>query len=144
VAVFEGHEQRINTATFSRDSRLLATCSSDRTVRLWQIDPLTLASRAATDRERSGASDPTPLSPSVAALGDGTECQVLRGHTDEVFAAAFHPDGKRLASAGRDRAILLWDLERREVVARLPGHSSYIWSLTWSPDGKTLVSGSGD
>jgi hypothetical protein len=73
-----------------------------------------------------------------------TECQVLRGHTDEVFAAAFHPDGTRLATAGRDRAIWLWDLARGEEVARLPGHISYVWSLAFSPDGKTLVSGSGD
>jgi WD40 repeat protein len=76
-------------------------------------------------------------------VGSGA-CQVLHGHTDEVFAVAFHPDGKRLATAGRDGAVWLWDLERGEVVARLPGHSSYIWSLAFSPDGKTLVSGSGD
>jgi hypothetical protein len=69
---------------------------------------------------------------------------VLRGHTDEVFAAAFHPDGTRLATGGRDRAIWLWDLQRGEDVARLTGHTSYIWSLAFSPDGKTLVSGSGD
>jgi hypothetical protein len=30
---------------------------------------------------------------------------VLPGHTGEVFAAAFHPDGTRLATAGRDPAI---------------------------------------
>jgi WD40 repeat protein len=69
---------------------------------------------------------------------------VLRGHTDEVFAVAFHPDGRRLATAGRDRAVWLWDLARGEEVARLPGHTSYVWSLAFSPDGATLVSGSGD
>jgi WD40 repeat protein len=72
------------------------------------------------------------------------ECQVLRGHTDEVFAAAFHPDGTRLATAGRDRAIWLWDLARGAAVARLPGHTSFVWSLAFSPDGQTLASGSGD
>ena len=72
------------------------------------------------------------------------ECQELRGHTDEIFAAAFHPDGTRLATAGRDQAILLWDLARGEEVARLPGHRSYVWSLAFSPDGTTLASGSGD
>jgi hypothetical protein len=61
-----------------------------------------------------------------------------------VFAAAFHPDGARLATGGRDRAVWLWDLERGEEVARLPGHTSYVWSLAFSRDGATLMSGSGD
>jgi hypothetical protein len=71
-------------------------------------------------------------------------CQVLPGHTDEVFTAAFHSDGTRLATAGRDRAVSLWDLAKGEEVARLPGHTSYVWSLAFSPDGTTRVSGSGD
>ena len=69
---------------------------------------------------------------------------MLRGHTDEVFAAAFHPDGTRLATAGRDRAVWLWDLATGQEVARLQGHTSYVWSLAFSPDGTTLASGSGD
>jgi WD40 repeat protein len=79
----------------------------------------------------------------VWQVGSG-ECRVLRGHTDEVFAAAFHPDGRRLATGGRDRAVWLWDLERGEEVARLRGHTSFVWSLAFSQDGATLVSGSGD
>ena len=69
---------------------------------------------------------------------------MLRGHTDEVFAVAFHPDGTRLATAGRDGAVWLWDLARGEEVARLQGHTSFVWSLAFSPDGATLASGSGD
>jgi eukaryotic-like serine/threonine-protein kinase len=124
---FEGHEDAINGAAFSPDGHLLASCSRDRTVRLWQIDPLTLPSPSPTGREDRV-----------------TGCQVLRGHSDEVFAVAFHPDGRRLATAGRDQAIWVWDLARGEEVARLPGHTSYVWSLAFSPDGKTLASGSGD
>jgi WD40 repeat protein/predicted Ser/Thr protein kinase len=126
VARFEGHEKLITSATFSPDSRRLASCSEDFTVRVWRIDAL-----VASPHREGG----------VIRL---TECQVLSGHTDVVLAAAFHPDGTRLATAGRDGAIWLWDLERGEAVARLPGHTSYVWSLAFSPDGKTLVSGSGD
>jgi hypothetical protein len=79
----------------------------------------------------------------VWQIGSGV-CQELRGHTDQVFAVAFHPDGTRLASGGRDRAVWLWDLVRGEEVARLPGHTDFVWSLAFSPDGATLVSGSGD
>jgi WD40 repeat protein len=60
------------------------------------------------------------------------------------FAAAFHPDGRRLVTGDRDRAVWLWDLERGEEVVRLRGHTSFIWSLAFSHDGATLVSGSGD
>jgi WD40 repeat protein/predicted Ser/Thr protein kinase len=127
AARFIGHEELVYSAAFSPDSQRLGTCSADRTVRLWQIDPL------------------TPPSPPGAG-GEGRErgCQVLRGHTDMVFAVAFHPDGTRLATAGRDGAVWLWDVARGEEVARLPGHASYIWSLAFSPDGATLASGSGD
>jgi WD40 repeat protein len=68
----------------------------------------------------------------------------LRGHSDDVFGLAFHPDGNRLASGGRDRVIWLWDLEKEQDVARLHGHTTYVFSLAFSPDGKSLVSGSGD
>jgi WD40 repeat protein len=118
AARFSGHENTVFRAAFSPDSRSLATCSRDRTVRVWQIDPLTFPS--------------------------GGGCQVLRGQTDEVYAVAFHPDGTRLASAGRDGAVWLWDLARGEEVVRLPGHTSFVWSLAFSPDGATLASGSGD
>ena len=65
-------------------------------------------------------------------------------HTDEVFTAIFHPGGTRIASAGRDGTVWLWDAATHEEVARLKEHTSYIFSLAFSPDGETLVSGSGD
>jgi WD40 repeat protein len=125
TARFSGHESAVFKAAFSPDSRCLASCSQDHTVRLWQIDPLTAP-------------------PGKGEEGRVTRCQVLRGHTDEVYAVAFHPDGTRLATAGRDGAVWLWDLGRGEDVVRLPGHKSYVWSLAFNKDGTTLASGSGD
>src|SRR5262249_62097187 len=127
AARFEGHEKFVIAVAFSPDSRRLASCSLDRTVRLWPIDSLTLSSPPGGGQERIVR-----------------KCQVLGGHTEEVFAVEFHPDGRRLATAGPDRAVRLWDLARGEEVVRLQGHTDFVWSLAFSPDGATLASGSGD
>jgi WD40 repeat protein len=149
VARFSGHE--VQKAAFSPDSRCLATCSQDRTVRLWEMEPVTVASTRLDDStEASSGRSATSASGRVASpqMHNSTErvvkCRLLRGHSDEVFAVACHPDGTRLATTGRDRAIWLWDVKWGEAVARLVGHTSYVWSLAFSPDGSTLVSGSGD
>lgn len=68
----------------------------------------------------------------------------LRGHSDQVFAVTWSPDGSRLATAGRDQGIRLWDTQTWQEVAMLRGHRSYVWSLAFSPDGTQLASGSGD
>jgi WD40 repeat protein len=139
VARLPGHEKLVYSASFSPDSRRLASCSSDRTIRLWEIDAFNLNNGSSLP---SGTLDSASVKSRPA---DGAfRCQVLRGHTDEVFTAAFHPDGTRLATGGRDRAIWLWDLARGEAVARLQGHTSFVWSLAFNRDGATLVSASGD
>ncbi|HKB04354.1 MAG TPA: serine/threonine-protein kinase [Gemmataceae bacterium] len=62
----------------------------------------------------------------------------LHGHANAVFAVAFGPDGKTLASASWDGTSRLWDLTTGKEQAKLrrPGA---LWALAVSPDGKTLA-----
>lgn len=74
----------------------------------------------------------------------GAEVSLLSGHQEDVQAIAYAPDGKTLASAGRDETIRLWDSKTSQHLATLTGHGGLVTSIAFSPDGKKLVSGSGD
>ena len=66
---------------------------------------------------------------------------IVRHPRDAVWWLAFTPDSTGLATAGRDGAVRLWDIQARNQKASFPGNDTGAWSLAISPDGKTLAAG---
>ena len=68
----------------------------------------------------------------------------LLGHTNVVNSLSASPDGRQLASAGRDNQIFLWDIEIGQALYSQQAHRAALQSLAFSPDGAMLASGGAD
>lgn len=68
----------------------------------------------------------------------------FRAHDDDVMALAISPEGRRLATGGRDHSVKLWRLFDCREERVLAGHTNVITSVAFSPDGLILASASDD
>ncbi|KAG2096298.1 WD40-repeat-containing domain protein [Suillus discolor] len=111
----QGHARQVNSAVHLPDGRHIITCSSDGSLRLWDLE-------------------------SGTQIGED-----WRDEDNVVFRSlALSPNGKMIASGDYDGKVRLWDVETRKVIARWTGHAHTVQSLCWSADDKQVASGSWD
>jgi WD40 repeat protein len=117
--VLEGHENEVKSVSWSRSGSLLATCSRDKSVWIWE----------------------------VVNEGEEFECDgVLLNHTQDVKCVLWNPQEETLASASYDDTIKMYKARDDDwsCYCTLEGHTSTVWGLSFDPSGTRLASCSAD
>jgi len=65
-------------------------------------------------------------------------------HKEPVYAVAWSPTGKYVASGSNDQTLRVWDTTTWKTTKILKGHEGGVQCLAWSPDGQLLASGGED
>ncbi|KAF2815651.1 nuclear migration protein nudF [Mytilinidion resinicola] len=112
----KGHTRTVLDVDYGgpRGGILLASCSSDLTIKLW--DP----------------------------ANDYKNIRTLLGHDHSVSAVRFIPTGNLLVSASRDQTLRVWDVTNGYCVKMLKGHTDWVRAVCPSFDGRFLLSAGDD
>ena len=69
--------------------------------------------------------------------------RLLTGHTNEVFAVAYSPDSRLLASGGSDQTVRVWEPTTGQERWTFRNHVGHIHALAFLPDGRCAGARSG-
>jgi WD40 repeat protein len=169
-----GHKQIVWSVTFSPDGQTIVSTSFDHSTRLWPLaggEPRIFNGHTEAVLDAAFTPDGSLLVTTgddarvrVWRVSDGTQLRNIHTNPHHQYAIAITPDGKYIASGGRDHGplgellqnffgersagrgptIFLWRASDGVLLDALNAHNNDVHGLTFSPDGKWMASASED
>jgi WD40 repeat protein len=72
------------------------------------------------------------------------QVKILKGHEDALETVDWSPNGRFLASTGLDMLLIVWDMDRMEMLWKIECHDDKAFALEWSPDSNYVITGGKD
>nr|CCC92352.1 conserved hypothetical protein [Trypanosoma congolense IL3000] len=114
-----GHQGAIFHIQFSPDGTMIASCSADKSVKLWNaydgkfittfrghVAPVYHVSWSLDSRLLASGSRDSTLK--LWSVSKRELVEDLSGHSDEIFSTDWSPDGQRVATGSKDKKVLIW------------------------------------
>ena len=148
------HSDSVNSLFAGSDGKLLASGSSDNTVKLWSMTDYSLVK---TLTGHTGSVNSVAISSDCKILASGssdstvklwdltnfTLLATLTGHTGQVKTVAVSPDRTLVVSGSDDKTVKLWSLADYSCTKTLTDHTYPVISVAISFDGSMLASADG-
>ena len=140
--------------SFSRDNSQIASGSSDRVIRIWNLQSgelyRTLEGHAGKVRSVEFSPDGLRI---ASASEDGTiriwhkdtgmVASIMGDQVQKVKCLAWSPDGLRVAAGSKESTVRIWNVTTGEMEKELDAKSRVVDTVSYSPDGQTLAAGCG-
>jgi WD40 repeat protein len=149
---FPGHEDAVNSISFSPDGKTIASGSWDKTIKLWNIESgesQTLSGhtdkvwrvRYSPSNGNMIASASTDKTVRLWNAKSGEFLGELLGNTDIIIDLSFSPDSKKIATASFDGTIKIWDITTKKELEILenPQGLNGSYSVDFHPNGAKLA-----
>ena len=147
----QGHNDKVNSVSFSPDGQTIATASDDQTIKLWNVETAKEISSFQDNNDKVRSVSFSPDGQIIAAASGntiqlwsqtGNLLKTITGYSRPVLSVNFSPDGQMLAATSEDGTIQFWDLNGVSLAKLYEGN--VVYQVKFSPDGNTIASVGGD
>ncbi|ETO15968.1 mycorrhiza-induced NACHT/WD-repeat protein, partial [Reticulomyxa filosa] len=155
LQVLEGHSNWVTGMHFSPDGSKLVTCSSDKTIRLWDVlSGKQLSKMIEYSCEINSVQFSTDglkivlysydESIRIWDISSGNETQLSEGRSNWALSMRFSLDGSKIVSCLEDKSIRILDASSGQQIQLMEGHSNWVTGVQFSPDGSKIITCSND
>lgn len=154
LAAFRGHNNLVQSVSWSPDGTRIASGSWDKVVAIWDNDSSAVLAAVTGNQSLVSSVAWSPDGTRIAIdswngvrvldAATGTELAVLGNELRHAGCITWSPNGNRIVRGSIDGTLRLWDATSGTELAVIQAHEDDVKGVSWSPNGARIASGSFD